>query len=201
VAGLAPADSVVRAGVRVITAPLAAQRNARVLQRNLADLTQDAYTIVAGRVTSVRSEAHPQFANIHTVVVTLSVSEVWKGHAYGDFSFRMFVDDPLDQQTDLGYKPGQEVLLFLTKPSQYGLSSPAGLEQGRFLITKDAQGNRFARNGVNNFGLFAKIDQKAPTLKSRLTPQARQVASDQTKGPITYDQLKEIVLALLAGSR
>jgi hypothetical protein len=124
---------------------------------------------------------------------------VWKGQANQQFSMRLFVDDPVDLQTNLGYKPGQDVLLFMTKPSEFGMSSPAGLDQGRFVIRRDAQGNRFATNGVNNLGLFAQIDQKAPNLKARLTPQARQVATEQKGGPISYDQLKEMV-AVLQGS-
>ena len=200
-AGFLPALFIPEARALHVAVPLAAQRNARVLHRNLAELTSDAYTIVAGRVTSVRYETHPQFSNIHTVVVKMDVLEVWKGQASGEFTFRLFVDDPIDMQTNLGYRPGQEVLLFMTQPSQYGMSSPAGLDQGIFLISRDAQGNRLVRNGVNNFGLFAKIDQSAPALKARLSAQSRQVATDLKSGPMTYDQLKEMVRVLQAGSR
>lgn len=176
----------------------AAQRNARVLQRNLAELTGDAYTIVVGRVASVRAEPHPQFQGLQSVVVTLDVSEVWKGQAGKQFTFRLYVDDPIDQQTNLGYKVGQQVLLFMTQPSKYGFSSPAGLEQGRFRIVRDASGSLTVINGWTNRGLFGRMDQKAPNLKNQVSVAARQVLTTHRAGPISYESLKEIVSTLVA---
>ena len=182
--------------------PLAAQRDARVLHRNLAELVGDSYTIVLGRVTGVRAEPHPQIPNLQTVVVTMQVSEVWKGQAGTQFTFRAFVSHPLDFKEKLGYGDGQEVLLMLTQPSQYGLSSPAGLEQGRFRIQTDAKGNRTIVNGMNNAGLFRNVQKTAPKLDAQLAAlPARQLLTQHASGPIAFDDLKTIVKTLVAGSQ
>lgn len=177
----------------------AAQQNALTLERNLAELVSDASLIVAGRVLSVKAEPHPQLNNIHTVVVTLQVSDVLKGQAQPDseYTFRLFANDPQDFKIKLGYAPGQELLLMLTRPSQYGFSSPIGLEQGRFRITKDEQGKRTMVNGQNNYGLFARISEKAPKFESKLSPQARQLVAEHRGGPIAYDQLKAMIQILV----
>lgn len=180
----------------LLTFPVAAQRNARVLHRNLAELVSDAHTIVAGRVLSVKGEPHPQYSNVQTVVVTLEVSEVFKGQSGSQFTFRLFVSDVQDVETNLDYKAGEEVLLMMTRPSQIGFSSPAGLEQGRFRVRLDAQGNRTLVNGFNNAGLFRNISQKAPQLAAQLGVSARQTLAQHRSGPIAYDQLREMILNL-----
>jgi hypothetical protein len=179
-----------------------AQRDARVLQRNLAELVSDSYTIVVGRITNVRSEVHPQIPDLHTIVVTMQVSEVWKGQAGAQFTFRAFVNNELDYKEKLGYGDGQEVLLMLTQPSQYGLSSPAGLEQGRFRIQSDAKGNRSLANSLNNAGLFNRISKTAPKLDEQLTGlPARQLLTTQKSGPINFDDFRTIVKTLVANSQ
>ena len=181
--------------------PALAQRNARTLQRNLAEMVGDAYTIVAGRVVAVRNEVHPQYQNIHTVVVTLEVSDVWKGKADKEFIIRLFVDDYFDRQSSLGYRVGHQVLLFMTQPSHAGMSSPAGLEQGRFRVQQDAQGNQVVVNGLNNLGLFRNISHKAPKLSTQVSEPARRVLAEHRSGPIRYDTLKEMVRTLVSNSQ
>jgi hypothetical protein len=178
--------------------PAAAQRDASVRLQNLGELVAEAETIFVGKVVAVRAEPHPQFNNITTVVVTLQVDEVLKGQASQQFTFRQFVNHPLDYKEKLNYGGGQEVLLMMIKPSQYGLSSPAGLEQGRFRITRDAQGNRYVANGLNNGGLFYNVQKTAPKLESQLASPARQVLTEHKSGPIPFDQFKSIVQTLVA---
>lgn len=186
----------------LLAVPVAAQRDAKVLHRNLSELVGDSYTIVLGRVVSVKVEPHPQLQNLQTVVVTLQVSEVWKGQAGTTFTFRAFVNHPLDYKEKLGYAGDQDVLLMLTKPSDIGLSSPAGLEQGRFRVVTDAQGNRTVSNGMGNAGLLARVDKTAPKLASQLSNlSARQVLTQHRAGPISFDDFKIIVQTLLANQQ
>ncbi len=184
--------------VLLLAAPLAAQRNARMLHRNLDELVGDSYTIVAGRVLSVRAEVHPQYNSIHTIVVTLQVSEVLKGQSGSQFTFQSFVDDAMDIRTNLDYKVGQELLLMMTQPSSIGLSSPAGLEQGRFRVQSDAQGNRFLVNGYNNMGLFRNLATTSPALHARLTSAQTQLVNNHSRGPIAYDQLRDLIRTSIA---
>ena len=179
------------------TAP--AQQGARVLHRNLAQLVEDADTIVRGRVLSINAETHPQLTNLNTIVVKLSVGEVLKGNVAGEFTFRQFVFDIRDRQRRLGYKLGEEVLLMMLKPSRYGLSSPAGLEQGRFRMQRDAQGNIAVVNGWNNVGLMRDMQQTVPGLETRLTARTQQVLLGHKAGPILYIDLKELIQGVIAG--
>jgi hypothetical protein len=182
-----------------VAVPLDAQRGARVKQQNLAELVGDADVIIAGRVTSVQGEPHPQYTNLYTIVVTLDVQDVWKGRTGTQYTFRQYVWDVSDRRSGLGYKTGQEVVLMLIRPhAQTGLSSPAGLEQGRFRVMHDAQGNALLVNGNDNRRLFDNIDQTAPKLDSVLAPSLRQAVTSHRSGPIPYDQLKQIVQALVA---
>src|SRR5258707_8543971 len=138
-----------------------AQRGALPARADLQRLVQPAGTIVRGHVVSAVVEPHPRFANLQTVVVTLSVSKVLKGDAGATFTFRQFIWDIQDVETAAGYRKSPELLLFLNPNSQYGLTSPVGLEQGRFVIQRDAKGNAFASNGRHNGGLFVQFESKA----------------------------------------
>ena len=182
--------------------PAAAQRDARVLHQNLADMVAEAQTIVLGRVVSVKAEPHPEFENLKTIVVTLDVQEVLKGQATRQLTFRQYVSHPLDFKGRLGYSSGQEMLLLLIKPSQFGLSSPAGLEQGRFRVNTDAYGNRTVVNGLNNAGLFRNVQKTAPKLDAQLAAlPARQLLTQHASGPISFDDFKTVVQTLVAGSQ
>lgn len=188
--------------VTLFAGQLSAQRDARVLQRNMAELVSDSYTIVVGKITSVRAEVHPQIPSLNTIFVTMQVSEVWKGQAGPTFSFRLFVNNELDFKAKLDYGNGQDVLLMMTQPSQYGLSSPAGLEQGRFRVQPDANGNRTIVNSLNNAGLFVRISKSAPKLDAQLAGlPARQVLAQQKAGPIAFDDFRTIVKTLVANSQ
>ena len=101
-----------------------AQRSALTVSRNLAQLTQQAATIVRARVVSVQVEPHPQLTSLTTVVVKLQVLEALKGSPQSVFTFRQFVWDLSDRYEASGYRKGQELLLLLNPVSPYGLTSP-----------------------------------------------------------------------------
>ena len=86
----------------------------------------------------------------------------------------------------------------LRRPSQYGLTSPVGLEQGRFRIERDALNIRLLRNGMDNAGLFSGIDQTSPRLRPRLSQPMQQLVIEHRAGPITYDQFKSFVQSAVA---
>ena len=86
----------------------------------------------------------------------------------------------------------------MTKPSQYGFSSPAGLEQGRFRLLPDAQGNRTVANGFNNLGLFRNIEKKAPKFVAQLGGPMRKLVTQHRGGPIPYNQLRNLIRELFA---
>lgn len=199
--GLAFAAALALPAALLVTQPLAAQQGARVTHRNLAQMVSDSHTIVHGRVLSARAEPHPQYTNLMTVVVSLEVIELLKGQSGAPFSFRQFVWNNRDVQDKLGYKTGDEVLLLLLRPhSDTGLSSPAGVQQGRFRISRDAQANRQAENGLRNGALFRGMDPVSDSTLQTLNVQARTTVQQHRSGPIPYDQLRSIIQALAANS-
>lgn len=180
-------------------APLSGQHT-RVIHRNLAELVNDAGTIVHGRVLSVAFEAHPKYRGLQTAVVNIEIIEMLKGQSGAPYSFRQYILNPQEAAAiRLQYKPGSEFLLLMLPPHHdTGLTSPAGMEQGQFRLSRDAQGNRVVANGYNNGAIFRGLDPATNPKLQSLSPQARTVLTQHRGGPIRYEDLKAIILALAA---
>lgn len=177
----------------VVVAPAWAQRGALTVPRNLDQLTDRAADIVRGTVVSARVEKHPEFTNLDTVVVTLRVRETLKGHAQGTFSFREYIWDFRDKLDAAGYRKGQDMLLLMIAPSRYGLSSPAGMDQGRFRIERDRSGRETATNGTGNMRLFDGL--RAVTDKEGVTLSSSQMSlvAKHRKGPVELRELTALI--------
>lgn len=177
-----------------------AQRGAQTAPAPLDQLVASSATILRGHVISAVVEPHPQFANLQTVLVTISVGKVLKGEAPPTCTFRQFVWDPRDVAESAGYRKAGELLLFLNPVSEYGLTSPVGLEQGRFRVTRDAKGRAFAVNGRANFGLFDQVSSKASARGVIVSRQA-EVMMAKPAGPVSLETLEETVAALAGNSQ
>lgn len=180
----------------LVTPAVQAQRGAITLPQNLAELVEEAGTIVRGGVLSAEVEPHPELQNLYTVVVTLRVERVLKGQAEGTFTFRQYIWDARDRYNAAGYRKGQRLLLLLIKPSEYGLSSPAGMDQGRFRLAPDQEGRLTAVNGAANHGLFRGV---APLLEKqglRLPRRPAQTVAADAGGPLPLEDLEAIITAL-----
>lgn len=171
--------------VVVMVLSAAAQRGAITRQQSLNEMVHEASTIVEGRILDAHIEPHPQFSNLTTLVVRMQVEKAIKGTPGKIFTFRQYIWDVRDRYDNLGYHSGGEELLLMGRESQYGLSSPVGLEQGRFKVLRDAKGNKSVVNGRNNVGLFpagAKSSLKAKSNK-------KSSLSNATTGPIPEQDL------------
>ena len=173
----------------------AAQRGALTAPRSLAQLTQEAERIVHGYVVSARVEPHPQFKNLTTVVITMKVAETLKGAPAQTLEFRQFIWDIRDRWDAARYSKGQELLLMLGPVSPYGLSSPVGLEQGRFVITRDRAGNAQALNGRGNVGLFEDAQAQAQRRGLKLSARAAALVRRTQAGPVPLADLEDTVRA------
>jgi len=173
------------------------QEGAMVRPENLAQMADEAATILRGRIVSVRMEPHPQLTNLQTVLVTLQVDQVLKGQPAQTFSFRQYTWDFRGGARRTGYAPGQNLLLLMTKPSQYGLSSPVGLEQGRFQITADSQGRLLATNGHGNAGLFANMTADIQKRGIALSRSMSSLVAQPQSGPIPLDDLTTLIRQLV----
>ncbi len=178
----------------LLTAPAFAQRGAMTVPRNLDQLTDRATDIVRGTVIEARVEKHAELTALDTVVVTLRLEETLKGSAQGDFTFRQYIWDARDRQDAAGYRKGQDFLLLMIAPSPYGLSSPAGMDQGRFRIVRDATGREMAVNGAGNARLFAGLGDVAKRGVALTARQAGLIAKHRS-GPVAFDELSAMIRA------
>jgi hypothetical protein len=170
-----------------------AQRSALTIPTNVGQLARQAATIVRGRVTAVQVEPHPELSNLTTVVVSLRVEESLKGNSESFLTFRQFVWDVRDKKDGAGYRKGQELLLLLNPISSYGLTSPAGMEQGRFQISRDAKGNATAVNGYGNAGLFSNLPVQAQQQRAKLSASAALLVAQHRSGPVPLTRLEEVI--------
>jgi hypothetical protein len=174
--------------------PALAQRGAMTVPRNLDQLTDRAQDIVRGTVVDARVEKHPELDALDTIVVTLRVRDTLKGAAQGTFTFRQYIWDVRDRYDAAGYRKGQDVLLFMIAPSRHGLSSPAGMQQGRFHIRRDAAGREVAVNGSGNVRLFEGLRDPAK-LGVALSARQAGLAAKHRRGPVAVDELSAMVRA------
>ncbi len=180
----------------VLALPLAAQRGAITLPQNLGELVDEAAVIVRGHVVSARVEPHPEFKNLHTIVVTLRVEEVLKGQAGETFTFRQFVWDLRDKYDAAGYRKAQHLLLMMISPNQHGLSSPVGLEQGRFRIVPESDGTLTAVNGHENVGLFVKVGEQMKRKGITIAPELSAMIAEHRAGPVPLRDLSALIRAI-----
>lgn len=176
-----------------LAAPATAQRGALTQPRNLAQLEEQSATILRGRVVSAFVEPHPQYAHIHTVLVTLHVEESLKGAPGTTYTFRQFIWDARDRFDSAGYRKGQHLLLLMNSATPLGLTSPAGIEQGRFRILRDAAGREVAVNGAANRGLFRDLASQLTKKGIRLSAEMSRVVAQPPAGPLPLDDLRQLI--------
>ncbi|HEY8714264.1 MAG TPA: hypothetical protein VIM00_02740 [Candidatus Acidoferrum sp.] len=175
---------------------VSAQSGARTTPVGLDQLVQRASVILRGSVISANVEPHPQFSNLQTVVVTISVGKVLKGEPGKLYTFRQFLMDPRDAADAGGYRKSGELLLFLNPTSEYGLTSPVGLEQGRFRITRDAKGRAFTANGQANLALFDQVLSRGTSRGARFSAQSKAMISAPSRGKVPLEPFEDAVVAL-----
>ena len=162
---------------------------------NLAYLAQRADVIVQGKVTDVLNERLPGYPNIPTIKVTLNVESMVRGPAAATYTFREIILGLRPREDKRSYKVGQQLFLFMLTPSQYGLSSPIGDEQGRFRITRNPKGNLTVINGNNNEGMFTNVELAASKAGRKLTRSQSRVAATR-RGPVQLDEFVSLVKSL-----
>jgi hypothetical protein len=183
------------AAASFLAMPALAQRGAMTVPRNLEQLTDRAANILRGTVISAHVERHPELTNLDTVVVTLRVREALKGDAAGTFTFRQYIWDIRDRWDAAGYRKGQDLLLALNAPTRYGLTSPVGIEQGRFRIQPDGKGGFLAQNGTGNLRLFDGVAAAAAKQGVALTAKQASLVAKHRGGPVELAELTAMIRA------
>jgi len=167
---------------------------------NLAYLVKRADVIVQGRITGVVRESLPGYPNIPTVRVTMDVDAMMRGPERATYTFRELQMGLRAKGNKTNYRVGQQVVLFLPSPSELGLSSPIGLEQGRFHISRDAAGQAIVANELGNAGLFNGVAQDARNEGRKLPPNQLRLVSG-TSGPVNLSEFVSLVKNLKSLSR
>jgi hypothetical protein len=187
----------------LLAAPGFAQNRGTTAPIDLDDLVQRAESIVRGRVITAKIEPHPQFPNLRTVLITLSVTKTLKGvkgATAPTLTFRQFYWGSGEDTTFAKFKSAGEVLFFLNPVSQYGLTSPVGLEQGHFRVARDAKGNSYVVNGRGNFGLFAHVTAKASARGIAFSTPVQRMLADP-KNAASLESFEEAVQTLAGAPR
>jgi hypothetical protein len=174
-----------------------AQSSAITQPRNVVELSTLADRIVQGKVSAVSVERHPDYRNLMTLLITVSVEDVLKGAPAKTVTFRQFLWDPRDVADAGGYRAGEGVLLFLNRPTSLGLTSPVGLGQGRFHIVRGQTAELKVVNDNGNSNLFRDVNESRALKSARLSTQSRTLVQNHTSGPITLTALKEVVRGVL----
>ena len=162
-------------------------------QLNLVEMTQRAAVIIHGPVTAVRYEPLPGYPHIDTVLVTLQVAQALKGELGKTHTFREFILPGQSRMTHKRrYRVGEQLLLFLSAPSQYGLSNPLGRQQGTFHITEDSKGNKYVANEAGDFRLFAGVSKAVSDAGGTLSEQPSELKAI-AGGPVPLDKFVSII--------
>jgi len=174
----------------IVNSPLAAEFAVRPV--NLTYLSRRADIIVQGQVLKVRHVPLPNYPNVTTVEVTMSVDRGLRGVKGSRYTFREVHVGFRSSEGKRSYRVGQRLFLFLPSPSQYGLSSPIGMGQGRFLIASDPTGISRLVNEHGNAGLFRDVEQDLARAGKKLTPSQRKIVSIK-KGPVPLEEFVSLV--------
>jgi hypothetical protein len=85
------------------------------------------------------------------------------------------------------------MVLFLRPVSEYGLTSPAGLEQGRFQVMRQPKGKTLALNGQGNFHVLEHLEEHARSRGLQLSPHISGVIRKGQSGQLSLDDLAEVI--------
>jgi hypothetical protein len=162
---------------------------------DLSYLSQRADIIVQGKVLSVQNETLAGHSSFATVSVTLEVETMLRGPSAKTYTFREMALGAKRKMGKQSYRVGQRLVLFLPAPSIYGLSSPIGIEQGRFHIGSSAAGADMVINEVGNAGLFKSVAQKASKAGKKLTQEQLRTTSNE-RGPVRLDEFISLTKSL-----
>jgi hypothetical protein len=177
-----------------IAAPVQAQFLVKPV--NLTYLARRADVIVLGQVTAAVHESLPGYPNIPTVKVTLKVENMMRGPEGDTYTFREVFVGLRTRVEKKSYTPGQPLLLFLTAPSKLGLSSPVGIEQGRFHIMGYRGENPLVVNEQSNMGLFGHVAEAARIAGRPLSESQLRIVSSE-KGPVQLNEFVSMVQNLM----
>lgn len=175
-----------------------------VLQLNLEQLTGLSEKVFDGRCVDIQQETDARGRNVQKV--TFDVIEMLKGEPSAQITFRQI--GLVDGGSDIGggvkiegldrdlprYQLGEEAVVFLSAPGSSGLTTPVGLEQGKFAVV-ETDGAKTVVNGAGNRGLFIGAD-KSLKMKAMAVTSTDRALIRTNGGALPYDTLVSFVKKL-----
>lgn len=176
--------------------PTQGQRGALVKPKSLNEMTAQADRVIHAYVVAAKVEPHPRYRNISTVVVTLAVQETLKGETPKQFTIREFIWDLRDQMDAAAFRKGKDVVLFLNKENQEGLTGTIGADQGRFDVAHEMDGRITVRAHAPNRVLLQGT-QEALAKKNRTLPASLRGALIDPAGRMDLAEFKSVIRDLV----
>ncbi len=127
-----------------------------VLPMNLEEVTDSADRIFSGTCISIEEIIDDPISHLEVVKYTFSIEDGVKGVGSQDqISFKQW--KPTTKSA--GFSINKKYIVFLYPDSTLGLTSPAGFQQGTFLVEKQGlnRGVTYIKNSVNNIGLYRNL--------------------------------------------
>ena len=188
----------------ILAAAAGAARASQVAVVNLATMTRQADRVFRGVCVSARSGLDARglpvseylFRNFETLAGTAPTTVTVRQYGLLREDRTTLCPGYLPRIEGMPeYRVGSEYLLFLNPTSALGLTSPIGLEQGRFHVLRDRQGRMLAVNGAGNANLFVDDPQGPgrPAGLRALSPPGPVVS------PIAYEDLARLTRDLRDG--
>jgi len=142
----------------------------------LEELVRQSHQIFVGRVVATRQGTMPD-SHLAYTEYTVSVSDWIKGGSSPTLTFRqlgrsggaLFIPG-LPQ-----YRKGDEVLLFIHQPSEIGLTSPVGMQQGYYRVERATNGDRYVRAG----SMLPSVVRLSSRARAAQSPAASSAPSDR----------------------
>ena len=127
----------------------------QVQHLDTAQLTRTSSDILVGRVQGVQSHWNSAHTKIYTDIA-VQVTDALKGANAPVVSFTQLGGTVGDLRYEVegcpAFKNGEEALLFLWRDPK-GVAQLNGLGQGKFEITRDAQGRRMVQRGATGLAI------------------------------------------------
>ena len=178
----------------------------RVKLLTLEQIVERAETIFVGRCLTSTAQDDPETGKTVTII-KFEVVEALKGNLGATHTLKQYGgmrEHRLHRIAGIPtYTPGEEVILFLYAESEYGLTVPVGMSQGKFTFIRDEESFSppLIANSINNNGLLTGLHphmfmNNEPIDEPRTKDMQRLVTVN--RGPIPYDAFLLLTKGLIS---
>jgi len=177
----------------------------QVLQLNLLQLYSLSDRVFLGTCKAVTKTRDNKGRHIYRVTIKVSKNGILKGKKGESVTFNQIRSPSVSDSGSIGinhltsnlpsYEVGKEMIIFLSGVSSIGLSSPIGLDQGKFMVKTNSNNQKVVLNNMGNRGLFIGLRNSA-SLKAASLSTGEQKLMNKNGGEIALDSFVSLVKKL-----